>query len=108
MILGEDYKFRDDLVKEKTETVPIELLTGPFKGVILRYTRVAIQENKNDSASLQFEYDLLKIPGKFSHPGLRKNKLFTKHIGLILNALILEVVDTDEHGTGNTEESHPE
>lgn len=107
MIVNEDYRFRDDLVKEESDTVPIELLTGPFKGVILRYTRVAIQEGIQD-AKLRFEYDLLKIPGSFSQPGLRKNKTFEQTIGLILNAMILEVVDTNEHGTGNTQKPNPE
>lgn len=107
MILGEDFKFRDDLIKETTETVPIELLTGPFKGVILRYTEVSVKEEE-DQARLQFQYDILKMPGKFSQPGLKKNKIFTKHIGLILNTLILEAVDKYEHGTGNTEITNTE
>lgn len=106
MNVDEDYKFRDDLVKEAKETVPIELLTGPFKGVILRYTHVAIKEEV-DTARLQFDYDILKMPGRFSQPGLKKNKKFVHHIGLILNSLILEVVDKDEHGTGNTEITNP-
>ena len=107
MIVNEDYKFRDDLVKEENETVPIELLTGPFKGVILRYTRVAVQEGI-ENAKLKFEYDILKMPGDFSQPGLRKNKVFEQTIGLILNAMILEVVDSNEHGTGDTQKSYSE
>jgi len=107
MIVNEDYRFRDDLAKEEIDTVPIELLTGPFKGVILRYTRVAVQEGFHD-ARLMFEYDILKMPGDFSQPGLRKNKMFEETIGLILNAMILEVVDSDEHGTGDTQKPNQE
>jgi len=103
MILGEDFKFRDKMVKKEDETVPIELLTGPFKGIVLRYTTVAVRENTNGTATLQFDYDLLKIPTKHSEVSLRKNELFEKHVGLILNAMILEAVDTNEHGTNDTE-----
>lgn len=104
MIVNEDYRFRDDLVNFKEETVPLEILTGPFKGVILRYTRVSIQEG-TVNAKLRFEYDLLTIPDRFSEAGLRKNKQFEKAIGLILNAMILEVVDADAHGIGDTQKS---
>jgi len=109
MILGEDYAFRDKLVKSKEETVPIEVLTGPFKGVILRYTQVAVRENQNETATLQFDYDLLKIPQDHSEIGLRRNKIFEKHIGLILNSLILEAVGPeDEHRNTNSKESDKE
>jgi len=105
MNIGEDFKFRDDKVKDKKETVPIELLTGPFKGVILRYTQVSIKENQNETATLQFAYDLLKIPNRFSEVGLRKNEKFSTHIGLVLNTLILEAVGTEnEHGALNSKE----
>ena len=46
MVIGEDYKFRDDL---KYDTVPIELLTGPYTGIVLRYTHVAIKEQANSN-----------------------------------------------------------
>ncbi len=34
MKINEDFKFRDELSKDKKDTVPIELLTGIYKGVI--------------------------------------------------------------------------
>ena len=105
MIVGEDFKFRDSLVKDEKETVPIELLTGPFKGVVLRYTQVSVQENKDDTATLKFDYDMLKIPNRFSEVGLRRNPKFENHIGLVLNTLILEAVGTEnEHGTNSSKE----
>lgn len=119
MILGEDYTFKDALVESKEQTVPIELLSGPFKGVILRYTTVAVKENKNGTATLKFDYDLLKIPDQFSEKSLRRNEKFEKHVGLILNAMILEVVDSplntekektsiDDHRTHNIKEPNQE
>jgi hypothetical protein len=42
------------------------------------------------------------MPAKHSETALRKNELFEKHIGLILNAMILEAVGPDEHRTNNT------
>lgn len=92
MIMGEDYKFRDDM---KADTVPIELLTGPYKGVILRYTNVGVKELEDNSAILQFGYELHEM-GDHTETKLRKDQQFQEHAGLILNALILESLDAQE------------
>lgn len=92
MQINEDFKFRDDI---KADTVPIELLTGNYKGVILRYTKVAIREQEDLTAKLQYEYEIIDA-GKSTETGLRKDKTFEFHIGLILNALILEATDVKE------------
>lgn len=91
MIIGEDYKFRDDL---KYDTVPIQLTSGPYANVVLRYTQVSIKEQADDTATLKFDYDLIQAPG-FNMLKLRKDKLFQEHIGLILNSMILETVGQD-------------
>lgn len=93
MIPGQEYKFRDDLSK-KYDTVPIELLTEKYQGVILRYTNVAVQELNNVTAKLKFSYELLEM-GKHTETNLRRSKEFEDHIGTILNRMILEVVDSD-------------
>lgn len=108
MKINEDFKFRDDLIKGEKDTVPIELLTEPYKGVILRYTNVAVQEKDNNTATLKFDYELKQMgTGTHTETSLRKDTKFNTHIGLILNSLILEVVD-NEHRETDTEESSEE
>lgn len=107
MIVNEDFKFRDDLVKTVSDTVPIELLTGRYKDVIFRYTTVSIQEQENLSARLQFDYDLLET-GKHTKDSLEEDKKFEFHIGLILNTLILEATEDpkepkDTNGIGKND-----
>lgn len=92
MLLSEDYKFRDDI---KADTVPIELLTEPYKGVILRYTTVAVKEQEGGQAKLQFQYELLEM-GEHTETSLRKDPKFETHAGLILNAMILESLEAQE------------
>lgn len=100
MKLNEDWKFRDDI---KADTVPIEILTEPYKGVILRYTRVSIKEQQNESAVLQFEYELHEM-GNHTEVSLRKDKKFEHFAGLVLNNLILESIEgTDESREDDTE-----
>ena len=102
MILGTDYKFRDDY---KTDTIPIELLTGPHKGVIFRYTNVRIDEREDGTAKIGFGYDLLDRKG-FSETTLANNKHFQEFLGLILNQLILDVTEYDlANRKNNLEES---
>lgn len=93
MIENGDFRFRDDLFKnEDGETVPIEILTEPYKGVILRYTKVAIKELEDGTAKLQFQYDLLEM-GNLTETKLRSDARFENHAGLLLNHLILESVE---------------
>jgi len=104
MILGTDWKFRDDM---KEDTVPIELLMEPYKGVILRYTRVSINEQADGTARLRFDYEL-HDPGEHTMIKLRKDEKFNQALGLILNAMILDIADAEskenESRTDNSEE----
>jgi hypothetical protein len=92
MIVNIDYKFRDEL---KEDTVPIELLTGPYKGVVYRYTHVSLKEKEDDSAVMNFDYHLHET-AEHKDTDLISDHRFIAHIGLILNQLILEVVSDDE------------
>jgi hypothetical protein len=91
MILGTDYQFRDEY---KTDTVPIEILTGPHKGVIFRYLNVRVVENEDGTAKIGFGYDLLDRNG-FTETTLANNKHFQEFLGLVLNQLILDVTEYD-------------
>jgi hypothetical protein len=91
MFIGKDYLLRDDLYEED-KTLPIQLLTGPYKDVILRYTTVAIKEMEDDQAKMIFDYDLLEM-GDHTETSLRKDVKFTHHIGLVLNTMILETLE---------------
>lgn len=104
MEIGKDYKFRDDM--KDHDTVPIELLTEPWQGVILRYLAVGVKELENGTAKLQFSYELLEM-GKHTETNLRNSKKFEEHIGLILNMMILEVSEVDneqDNREDNTDE----
>lgn len=110
MELGVDFRFKEDYKEkktDKTDTVPIELLTGPFKGVSYRYLKVAIQELENGTAKLQFEYDVLDA-GPYTEVKLRKLPKFSETLGLILNILILEIVDTPHGRVDADRESNTE
>jgi hypothetical protein len=92
MILGEDYMFID---KIKADTTPLKLLTGPYKDVVYRYINMSVKENTDDTATLVFDYELFEM-GNHTETTLRKDDRFTEHIGLVLNALILEAVEYTE------------
>jgi len=104
MIAGEDYKFRDDM---KHDTVPIELLTEPYRGVILRYTTVSVQEQEEGDAKLRFDYELLET-GDNTMIGLRKDDRFQQHVGLILNAMILESLEVPDNDLGEHYTEEPD
>lgn len=105
MILNVDYKFRDDLFdSEKAEygdTIPIELMVGAFRGVVYRYTTVAIKELENGEPRLQFSYEILKTveddgDHSMTEDDLRSNEYFEKFIGTVLNAIMLDSLDIEK------------
>lgn len=96
MELGTDYKFRDDLfnVKEEGTTVPIELTLDPFAGIVYRYTTVGFKVGTDDIPRIQFDYEIIKT-NDLSMMTLRKNEKFNTTLGLILNAMLLDMADME-------------
>lgn len=111
MEAGTDYKFRDDLFnpKEDGSTVPIELMVDPFAGVVYRYTTVGFKVGEDDIPRIQYDYEIIKT-NDLSMVTLRKNGKFNTMLGLILNAMLLDLGDASEVETGanNSEESNSE
>lgn len=108
MILGTDYKFRDDLFdkKEDGNTVPIELTLDPFTGVVYRYTQVAFKMD-GDIPRMMFDYEIIKT-NDLSMMTLRKNEKFNQILGVILNTLLLDAADMGEDETHESRNNNPE
>ena len=108
MILGTDYKFRDDLFdkKEDGNTVPIELTLDPFTGIVYRYTQVAFKMD-GDVPRMLFDYEIIKT-NDLSMMTLRKNEKFNQILGVILNALLLDAADMGEDETNETRDNDSE
>lgn len=106
MIEATDFRFRDDLAN-KEDTVPIEILIDPFKGVILRYNQVGVKEQENGTATLRFAYDLLET-ADHTQVSLRKDPRFEQHLGILLNHLILESLEAVEGPINADRENYSE
>lgn len=92
MILNIDFRFSNVY---NTDTSAIEILTEAYKGIIFRFTNVGIKEAVDESsATLRFTYEILS-PGKFKEELLRKDEYFERHLGLILNSLIIDIAEID-------------
>lgn len=102
MIVGTDFKFRDEF---NTDTSAIELLTEAYKGVIFRFTNVGVKEQEDGTAVLRFAYDILDS-NKWKEDKLRGDKYFEEHLGLILNTLLIDIAELDNaSGESYSEES---
>ena len=91
MIMGIDYAIRGDL---GGDTLPVEVLSGPWKGVILTFKTVVIRE-ETEGAKIQWDLEIIES-GKFKTDLLKKDQKFKDHTGFILNAMILSMVDDGE------------
>lgn len=96
-----DFKFRDDMIKNKdSDTIPIEILVGPYAGVILSYKTVRVKEMEDGTARLQFDY-VIHETKDFSEATLRSDRRFVTHAGLLLNYLILESLEAQDEALNN-------
>ena len=109
MEAGTDYKFRDDLFnpKEDGSTVPIELMVDPFAGVVYRYTTVGFKVGEDDIPRIQYDYEIMKT-NDLSMVTLRKNGKFNTMLGLILNAMLLDLGDASEVEAGANNSKEPD
>jgi hypothetical protein len=110
MIGQKDFRFRDDLTKpDAGDTIALEILTGPYKNVIFRYVRVSVREKEDDEAVLQFQYELIEM-GDHTETQLRKDPRFSQHLGILLNHLILESLESQDNANREnySEEPHEE
>ena len=109
MEAGTDYKFRDDLFnpKEDGSTVPIELMVDPFAGVVYRYTTVGFKVGEDDVPRIQYDYEIIKT-NDLSMVTLRKNEKFNTMLGLILNAMLLDLGDASEVEAGANNSKEPD
>jgi hemerythrin superfamily protein len=83
----------------KKDTVPIKLLSGPYKDVVYRYTKLEIREKETEEvAVMKFEYELCEM-GEHTEIKLRRDPKFNEHIGLVLNTLILESLSAPQFET---------
>lgn len=107
MIEGTDYKFRDDMVVDDYETVPIEILIPKYENVIYRYVTVGITEDPDKgAATLKFSFEIMKHPLKWAKHDFLHDPVFTQIVGTILNTLILDLNPVDR--TNNTPKSDSE
>ena len=111
MEVGTDYTFRDDLFDDKAEgsTCPIELKLDPFAGVVYRYTTVTFKMEEDNIPRLIYDYEIIKT-NDLSMMTLRKNEKFNSILGLILNAMLLDLGDSEsnEIRANNPQESDTE
>ncbi len=105
MIIGKDFAFRDDLVKDvNTETVPVQLNVGPYAGVVARFGQVTFVEHEDGPPTVKFAFELLESKVAFKEAELRKDKIFVETLGLILNTILIEsALNPSEPSEGDTE-----
>lgn len=101
---GVDFRFRDDI---KKDTVPIEILLDPYKGVVYNYEKLQVVENENGTATMKFEFNIIESGNYKKKSHLEKDKKFQQFIGLVLNKMLIDVAEHEamnENRTDNSEE----
>ena len=84
-----DYRFRDDLHYPEVELSVLELLSGPFCGILYCYGKTNIETIDDENGVLKFEFCVFNR-NEEERKALAQNKEFIQHIGEVLNSIILD------------------
>lgn len=95
MIEGKDYLLvEDDL---HSDQFLIKLTSGVYAGIVYRYGKVSIVEEKN-RARLKFIYKICSAPDSFGdHSNITTNADFNNHIGEVL----ADIISNNEYKIGS-------
>ena len=104
-----DYRYVD----ESTEgNVPIEITDGQYKGIVIRYERVVLEE-KEENLHFDYDYDIVENPNKEEVTDELRD-VFTNILMSVLEEQIsavpedldiLKEVSSEEHRVSNTSKS---
>lgn len=89
-----EYSFNTRIGGEESGLVGINLLVGEYEGVVYRYGKVSVEEDKeNDRAYLSFEYDIIDPNNK---EDLENDLQFKDHIGNVLQSIMMKSIETNQ------------
>ena len=71
-----------------TETCPIEIMSGEFKGIVYRYGQISFNEVDGGHLAVNMQVELIKSPDNFD----KNTEKFTKTVGDIF----VDLVETQE------------
>ncbi len=92
---GVDYRFRDDMENDEGLST-IELLNGPYSGIMYCYGRTNIETVDSENGVLKFQFKVLDAT-EAEREKYRNDKDFIQHIGEILNSIILDDMGINEN-----------
>ena len=100
-------------VDESTEgNVPIEIIDGHYKGIVIRYERVVLEE-KEENLHFDYDYDIIENPNEEEVTDELRD-VFTNILLSILEEQITDVPEdldilkeasSEEHRVGDTSKS---
>jgi hypothetical protein len=98
--------------KADSDFTSIKVLTEPYNGIIYTYGKVKVSEpeNKNENATLTFDYRVDEVPPIFekSKEEIENDQDFSHFIGDILVEILEDSVDHDRSSDDNTSDDSKE
>ena len=105
-----DYRYVDEITEGN---VPIEIPDGHYKGIVLRYDRVVLEE-KDENLHFDYDYDIIENPNK-EEVTEELRDVFTNILLSVLEEQITDVpedldilkeVSSEEHRVSDTSKSN--
>lgn len=97
-----DYEFIPS--SESDKNVPVKVLTGIYKDVIVRFGTVTISEQENGEALVKFNYQLVEPVAVDQRNALNDDRNFKNFLGELLRCIVVNTGSFDENRTDYIEE----
>lgn len=94
--LQENVDYRVIVPVESGTLANIEILNDQFKDVIFRYGKISVNEEKDETATLSFEYDVINAAGI---ENLEENEDFKNFLGDLISSILLDQIEKSEQIT---------
>jgi hypothetical protein len=91
MVKVPEYKFKDEEIIGH-DTCPIEIMEGPYSGIIYKYGKISMSETESGELSVNMDITIVKAPEGFN----QQEKTFTQTVGEIFVDIVEKNVVADQ------------
>ena len=84
MVKAPKYKYVPEALNDINSNCPIEILEGPYQGIIFNFGKISLKETDNGELDITMEIEMIKAPEDFD----KNQPEFTSTVGEIFTQIV--------------------
>jgi len=91
MVKAPKFKYSPELSSDITSNCPIEIMEGPYTGIVYRYGKISLKETDNGELNVTMDIEIIKSPDNFN----QSEEAFTNTVGEIFSQIIEDGIEQE-------------